>query len=258
MAFITPSAAAAPAENGYLEAETHPTDSAQTSKPEHTGLATIRESVTSDATGISTIAESDTYTRRSSTSSELTQISTTDISSHGDENDFENLNTNMNNAMEEVVAMPTVPLPRMGATPSGESGEGSSPKSLALSDVVVSLGTSTLMDTSHVAPTVPNGPREPEEALSPPTAPLSPPPDDHLGDGSPPPVPTSPPPFTTGTVKLHVYTVQLVLHSQRWYSESSNFEWLGQTWWQCFNQTMTTAHSTQMPSLESCVREVQQ
>ena len=208
VAFSTPSTAATAAENGYLEAGAHPTDSTQASKPEQTGLATIRESVTSDATGISTIAETDTNTRRSSTSSELTQISTTDISSHGDENDFENLNTNMNNAMEEVVAMPTVSLPRTGATPSGESGEGSSPKSLALSDVVVSLGTSALIDTtttSHVSPTVLNGqgsPREPEEALLPATAPLSPPPDDQLGDGSPPPVPTSPPPFTAGTVTV--------------------------------------------------------
>ena len=141
LATSTPRVAYTTAENGYKE--NRPLETA--GQPGQVGLPTIRESVTSDTA----VTDTDAPTRRSSTGSDLTHISTTDISSHGDEeSDHENLNTNMNNATE--VAMPTVPLqlPTTGITPSGESGGEGSPKSLDLSDVVVSVGSSTLLDST--------------------------------------------------------------------------------------------------------------
>ena len=94
LATSTPRVAYITAENSYKE--NRPLEPA--GQPGQVGLATIRESVTSG-----------TDTDRSSTGSDLTHISTSDISSHGDEeSDHENLNANMNNATE--VVMPIVPL----------------------------------------------------------------------------------------------------------------------------------------------------
>ena len=203
IATSTPRVAYTTAENDYKE--NRPIE--PTGQQGQVGLAPIRDSVTSDTA----VTDTDAPTRRSSTTSELTHISTTDISSHGDEeSDHETFNTNMNNATD--VAMPTVPLqlPATGTTPPRESEGDGSPKSLDLSDVVVSVGSSTLLDStvtttaSHMAPSsVPNGPdirRDSDDTLPPPPpVPLSPPPDDQLEDFSPPAIPTSPPPSGTGS-----------------------------------------------------------
>ena len=209
LATSTPRVAYTTAENGYKE--NRPLET--TGQPGQVGLTTIRESVTSDTA----VTDTDAPTRRSSTASDLTHISTTDISSHGDEeSDHENLNTNMNNATE--VAMPTVAmqLPTTGITPSGESrGEGS-PKSLDLSDVVVSVGSSTLLDStvtttaSHMVPSsVPNGPdsrRDSDETLPllpfPPSCSVPPPPS-LLSSSSPSPsFPLPLPPLLSPTLSL--------------------------------------------------------
>lgn len=157
-------------QNGYPEPPTPQWKAGQTAR--------VRDSATSVTTGVSVTT---TETRPSSTSSELTQISTTDISSHADEIDHvplgsEDLNTNMNNASE--IARPKEP-PKLGTAESS----GSSPKSLALSDVVVAVGSTTVVDTtSH--PEMADSTLIRRESVSsdePPPPPLSPPPgeEDH-------------------------------------------------------------------------------
>lgn len=159
------------------------------------------------------VAAADRNTKCSSTSSELTQISTTDISSHMDESVSEHahptrrtpegkpLVTDTDAYLAETTeTTPLRMLQRQGATESDEkSALHSDEKSVTLSDVIVSVESMTLLESAHP---LQNGLTHPRAGItegddhSPPPLPLSPPPaaESPTGDTPPPPLPTALPP----------------------------------------------------------------
>ena len=167
------------------------------------GLTTIRESITSEGTAVSVTVTADT--QRSSSSSELTHISTTDVSSHADESEHAPL------SLDHSLSDTEAPAPAAETQEHGTAEFGESQKSVALSDVVVSVGSSTLVDTTTVS--LPNGPLpiRPDSSGSDeaPPLPSSPPPglgEEGHWDVGPPPPPSSLPPDiedAEGTVGTH-------------------------------------------------------
>ena len=154
--------------------------------------ATMRASVLSDVTTastVTTVTKTDVLTQRNSSSSELTNITTTDISSHGEEGEEEEEG--------EGDRGPGAGMRDSGYSPGLESMKTEGP--VALSDVVVSVPSQTALDTpptTTTAPLIVNGLTDSDDDSAPPPLPISLPPGelDELGRDRAPSLPSSPPP----------------------------------------------------------------
>ena len=141
----------------------------------------LRVSAVSDVTTVTTVTKTDVPTQRNSSGSELTNITTTDISSHGDGEgeDGEEEEEEEEGGKDEGAAMrghfpPLSAAHGSGYSPALEASKGEG--AVALSDVIVSVPSSSVLDappTTTTAVMLMNGHTDSDDDSPPPPPPTS-------------------------------------------------------------------------------------